>query len=47
MEVEMVKFMQFEPYLSNRGVAVQRERRAARMAKNWDFIVIVSTLVGQ
>jgi hypothetical protein len=47
MGVEMVKFMQFEPCFVTRGVAVQRERRTARTAKNWDFIVSVSTLVVQ
>ena len=43
----MVKLMQLELYFSTRGVAVQRERRVARTAKNWDFIVSVSTLVVQ
>jgi hypothetical protein len=47
MGTEMVKFLQFEPCFSTRDVAMPKERRTARMARNWDFIVTVSTLVVQ
>jgi hypothetical protein len=47
MGTEMVKFLQFELCFSIRGVAMPKERRTARMARNWHFIVIVSTLVVQ
>ena len=49
MGTEMVRFLQFAPCFSTRGVAMAmpKERRTARMARNWDFIVIVSTLVVQ
>lgn len=45
---EMVMFLQLELCSLTRGVAPQRERRerrTARMARNWGLIVIVLTVV--